>query len=83
MSKLIVELPETLHTRLKRQAAEEQKTLKVIVTSLLSDYLAHPRAKASKASATHLCGAWKDTRSAETLIKDLRASRNFDLRARE
>ena len=83
MSKLIVELPETLHMRLKRQAAEEHKTLKIMVTTLVSDYLAHPRAKGSNVAATHLCGAWKDTRSAETLIKDLRASRNLHVRARE
>ena len=73
MSKLIVELPETLHARLKRQATEERKTLKVIVTSLLSDYLAHPQSK-PKMVATKLCGAWKDTRSAETLIANLRAA---------
>ena len=47
MGKLIVELPDELHARLKGQAMSNHQTLKVIVTSLLQHYL-------SPVSYTHL-----------------------------
>jgi len=81
MGKLIVELPDELHARLKGQAMSNHQTLKVIVTSLLQHYLSHPRA-ASPKKATGLCGSWKDRRSAQELLAALRASRRWQVGAR-
>lgn len=80
MGKLIVELPDELHARLKAQAVADHKTLKVIVTTLLQHHLRNPRL-ASPKKATGLCGAWKDPHSAEELITALRASRRWRLGA--
>ena len=76
MGKLIVELPEELHGSLKKQAAMEHKTLKVIVTSLVSYYLTHPAQGLPKAAAK-LCGAWKDHRAAEAVAADIRSARRW------
>ncbi|MBI2885413.1 MAG: hypothetical protein HYY15_04490 [Candidatus Omnitrophica bacterium] len=81
MSKLIVELPEHLHASLKKHAAMEHKTLKVIVTSLLSQYLTHPGQMLPRTTTT-LCGAWKDRRAAEALVADIRAARRWRIGAR-
>ena len=81
MGKLIVELPDDLHVQLKRQAATDRKTIKVIVVSLLDQYLRHPTVRSLK-RATGLCGAWKDRRSAEALLRELRASRRLWMRPR-
>jgi len=81
MSKLIVELSEELHGRLKRQAAAERTTLKVIVTTLLGQYL-HTGHRPAAKHATGLCGAWKDRRGAEELIHDIHSARRWALRER-
>ena len=78
MGKLIVELPDELHARLKAQAITDRKTLKIIVTTLLQHHLRNPR-PASPKKATGLCGAWKDSHSAEELIAAFRASRQWRL----
>ena len=81
MGKLIVELPDDMHGLLKRQAAADQKTLKAIVITLLDHYL-HPPAQPPKKTATGLCGAWKDRRSAESLAAELRSARQWWTRSR-
>lgn len=81
MGKLIVELPAELHVQLKKQAAADHKTLKVIVTSLLHHYLQMPPRPASK-RPTGLCGAWKDRRSAKALIGDIRSARRWRIDGR-
>ena len=81
MSKLIVELPDELHARLKAKALTDHKTLKIIVTTLLQHHLSNPRMVSPK-KATGLCGAWKDPHSATELIAALRASRRWRLGAR-
>lgn len=81
MGKLIVELPDVLHAQLKKQAAADHKTLKVIVTTLLGQYLRHPAGPPAKGS-TQLCGAWKDFRTAEALAAELRAARRLHMRER-
>ena len=81
MGKLIVELPDELHGQLKKQAATDRKTLKMIVISLLDQYLHKlPAARSTKASG--LCGAWADGRSAKALAAELRASRRWWTRSR-
>lgn len=81
MSKLIVELPDELHAQLKKHAAADRKTLKTIVMTLLDSYLHHPVPRSPK-RATGLCGAWKDDRSAETIIAQLRSARRWWTRQR-
>ncbi len=81
MAKLIVELPDELHAQLKRQAAVDRKTLKVIVLSLLDQYLRHPVLPSSK-KTTGLCGVWKGHESAQTLAGELRAARRWWIRTR-
>lgn len=82
MGKLIVELPDELHTHLKEQAAAGHQTLKIIVTSLLQQYLRHPGRHGSLKHSTGLCGAWKDRRNAHEIHADLRSSRQWRLGAR-
>jgi mRNA-degrading endonuclease YafQ of YafQ-DinJ toxin-antitoxin module len=82
MSKLIVELSNELHASLKKQAAADGKTLKVIVTSLLDHYVQHPHPRA-RLRTTRLCGAWKDHRSAHVLAAELRTARRWWTRDRE
>ena len=81
MSKLIVELPDELHARLKARAVTDHKTLKIIVTTLLQRHLSTPRMGSAK-KATGLCGAWKDPHSANELIAALRAARRWRVGAR-
>ncbi len=81
MGKLIVELPDKLHTQLKQQAASSRTTLKAIVITLLDRYL-HQVPQHQMARTTRLCGAWKDVRSAETLIAELRSARRWWTRSR-
>ncbi|MDP3722732.1 MAG: hypothetical protein Q8R91_04455 [Candidatus Omnitrophota bacterium] len=76
MGKLIVEVPDGLHARLKQQAAADHQTLKIIVTALLDQYLAHPGHHAPR-KATGLCGAWKDRRDAEAVLADVRSARRW------
>lgn len=81
MGKLIVELPEELHGQLKKQAAAEHKTLKIIVMSLVHQYLKAPRSS-SPQRTTRLCGAWKDRRSAKALLDEIRAARRWRIDGR-
>ena len=76
MGKLIVELPDALHGELKRKAAVSHKTLKDIVTELINGYLHEPE-KPVQTKKTGLCGSWDDERSAEEIIKDIKANRRW------
>lgn len=81
MGKLIVELPNELHTQLKQRAAAGHTTLKIIVTSLLRQHLSHAGGHGLRKHATGLCGAWKDRRSAREISEDLRVSRQWRIGA--
>lgn len=76
MGKLIVELPDDLHGELKKKAAVSHKTLKDIITGLISEYLHEPR-RLTQARKTGLCGIWDDERSAEEILKDIKAHRRW------
>ena len=75
MSKLIVELPQELHESLKRRSALEGKTIKVIVTDLVHAFLSIRSAGDIK--NTGFCGAWKDSRSAAAVLKDIKSHRSW------
>lgn len=76
MGKLIVELPEHLHQELKRKATLDHRTIKEVVTDLLEGYLSRTEEMKSL-KETGLCGMWKDTRSADAIIADIRSHRKW------
>ncbi len=80
MSKLIVELSPELHESLKRRSALLGKTLKQIVTDLVQAFLL--KSSAGEAKKTGFCGAWKDSRGAAAVLKDIKAHRSWFQRAR-
>lgn len=76
MAKLIVELPEELHKELKKTAALSQRTIKNVVTDLVEEYISRGE-KREEIKETGLCGTWEDTRSADAIIADIKAHRNW------
>ncbi|MBI5196861.1 MAG: hypothetical protein HZA10_11165 [Nitrospirae bacterium] len=76
MGKLIVELPDVIHGELKKKAASHRKTLKAIITGLISEYL-HVKDKQEHIQKTGLCGRWDDKRSADAIIKDIKIHRKW------
>lgn len=76
MGKLIVELSDEVHRELKKKAADNHKTIKDIITGLVDKYL-HIAEKQMAAKETRLCGAWDDERTAEEIIKDIKAHRKW------
>ncbi len=79
MGKLIVELPDEIHGELKKKAAISHKTLKNIITGLIHQYLSASEKKAAK-NKTGLCGRWEDERTADEIIKDIKAHRKWFVR---
>ena len=77
MGKLIVELSDEMHTELKKKAAVDHKTQKEIVTDLLKVYLSSEQERTITKKKTGLCGSWEDDRSAEEIIKDIKAHRKW------
>lgn len=82
MRKLIIEIPDDLHSELRKRAATEQKTLKSIITKLVHSYLLEPGEQVQTKKGTGLCGIWEDGRSAEEIIKDIKSHREWFSRKR-
>ena len=81
MAKLIVELPDELHRALKGKAAEQQRTLKEIVTAMVREYVHEAYDGGGLArEGTGLCGSWSDARSTEEIVADIRAHRRWSSR---
>lgn len=76
MAKLIVELPEELHSELKRTATLNRRTIKDVVTDLIEEYLSG-KAEKQDMKETGFCGRWEDTRTPEDIMADIRAHRNW------
>lgn len=76
MGKLIVELSEELHKELKKTAAINHRTIKDVVTDLVEDYLSRSEEN-QDLEETGLCGKWEDTRTAEEIIADVKAHRDW------
>jgi len=76
MGKLIVELTKELHSRLKKQATLSNRTIKDIVTNLITNYLSKSF-KAEKVKETGFCGSWEDERTAEEIVLDIRSHRKW------
>lgn len=81
MGKLIVELPDKIHSELKKKATLHNQTIKDIVTDLLEDYLSKSEEK-KEIKETGLCGRWADIRTAEAIIEDIKMHRKWFGRAR-
>ena len=75
MAKLIVEISPELHENLKRRSALVGKTIKEIVTDLVHSFLS--ASSAGNVRKTGFCGAWKDSRGAAAVLKDIKAHRNW------
>lgn len=75
MGKLIVELPEEIHKELKKAALLHHRTIKEVVTNLVEQYLS--TGEKPELKETGLCGKWEDTRTADAIIADFRANRNW------
>ena len=76
MSKLIVEIPDQMHSQLRKAAALSDRTLREILMDLLQDYLARQR-DAKSLKDTGLCGKWVDDRSADEIIRDIKQHRSW------
>ena len=76
MAKLIVELPEELHKGLKKSATLSHRTIKNVVTDLVEEYLSRGGNK-EDLNESGLCGKWEDTRSANAILADIKAHRNW------
>ncbi|OHB77604.1 MAG: hypothetical protein A2Z34_00175 [Planctomycetes bacterium RBG_16_59_8] len=76
MKKLIVELPDPLHRRLRETALEENRTMKNIVTDLVAEYVVKPHPHPAGDSA-ELRGSWDDPRPAEEIVADIMADRRW------
>lgn len=77
MSKLIVELPEEMHLRLKTLAAMSHRTIKEVVIDLVNEYITRLTAPSPTLKDSGFCGVWKDTRSPESIIADIKSHRNW------
>ncbi|MFA4829546.1 MAG: hypothetical protein WC855_02740 [Thermodesulfovibrionales bacterium] len=82
MGKLIVELPDEVHRELKKKATNNHKTIKDIITVLVDEYLHAAKQRKETLSKTGLCGSWDDGRSADEIIKDIKAHRRWFTRQR-
>lgn len=82
MGKLIVELPDEIHGELKKKAAISHRTLRDIITGLIHQYLSAPEKRAMAKKATGLCGKWEDERTADEIIKDIKAHRKWFARGK-
>lgn len=74
MKKLIVELPEPLHQRLRETALGEHRTIKAIVTDLVAEYVVKPHPAGESAE---LRGSWDDPRPAEEIVAEIVAGRHW------
>ena len=75
MGKLIVEISDELHDNLKKTAALNGITIKEITIALLDNFL--KKQKLPHFSITGFCGKWQDERTAEQIIKDIKAHRKW------
>lgn len=75
MGKLIVEISDELHDNLKKTAALNGITIKEITIALLDNFL--KKQKLPHSSITGFCGKWQDERTAEQIIKDIKAHRKW------
>jgi hypothetical protein len=82
VGKLIVELQDEVHRELKKKATNNHKTIKDIITVLVDEYLHAAKQRRGTTNKTGLCGSWDDERSAEEIIKDIKAHRRWFARQR-
>lgn len=71
-----------LYKSIKALAQRERRSLSQEVIRILEDYLQNPSKKTMNPTAHFLDLSWDDNRNAETLIKDIRKSRNNSKRFR-
>lgn len=77
MGKLIVEIPDEIHSELKRRALSDHKSMKEIITRLIQEYLSKTLKKNTTPKPTGFCGRWEDDRTADEIIADIKAHRRW------
>jgi len=65
-----------MHSQLRKAAASSERTLRDILMDLVQDYLARQR-DVKSLKDTGLCGTWKDDRSADEIIMDIKKHRSW------
>ena len=78
-------IDDQLYEALGRRAAMDNRSISQEVVAILKEYLSlpdsiHPR---GTGSFLELCGSWKDDRSADEIISDIRSNRISDTRFKE
>lgn len=68
-------LDDKVYRKLKAKAAAEHRSLTQHVMAVLEEHVNKPEPRANQARLADLAGAWKDDRSAEEIIRNIRASR--------
>jgi hypothetical protein len=71
------EIDDGLYEILKSVAQKERRSLSQEVVSILESYVRNPLSRISDTTEEFiaLCGSWKDSRSAEDVIKDIKSHR--------
>jgi|WetSurMetagenome_2_1015567.scaffolds.fasta_scaffold144378_3 hypothetical protein len=71
------EIDDGLYDILKSVAQKERRSLSQEVVSILESYVRNPLSRISDTTEEFiaLCGSWKDSRSAEDIIKDIKSHR--------
>jgi plasmid stability protein len=74
----IKSMDDQLYNALKIRAKAENRSLSQQVVMIIKDYLSKPDKKAQHQTNEFLklAGSWKDDRSAETIIQDIKNSRS-------
>ncbi len=70
-------MDDDLYRALAARAAAERRSVSQQVTTIIRDFLARPRGRARDVTDAwlELCGTWRDDRSAEEIVDDLRRAR--------
>ncbi|MBR30744.1 MAG: antitoxin [Spirochaetaceae bacterium] len=78
----VKDIDEKLYSLLREKAQSENRSISQEVVTILEEYLANPRSfKPNPAQEfLKLTGAWKENRSPEEIIEDIRKSRTTNPR---
>ncbi len=71
-------MDDQLYQSLSKRARMDNRSISQEVTAIIKDFLSKPQKENANATDEFLklAGSWKDKRSAEEIIKDIRSSRS-------
>ena len=78
----VKDIDEKLYDSLKKLAANEKRSISQEVVIILQKYLSIPKAfdKNPTEQFLELAGSWKDEKSADEIVADIRKDRNRNMR---